>query len=254
MRERLEDLIDIHELKSDRCLLHHSRPSPFGSAELSRTRRSTATISRNHCLVGFAKKPPQRPPGRNVVLDRAHRRDLSPIADAKMIVDPHLGPQRHIVANRQAAREPDLGRQQAMPADGHIVADLDLIVDFGAFADHGVAQAAAIDGRSGADLHVVLDQYPAGLRHFQMAVRSEEDEAIAVLSDAAAGMDQDVVADKRELNGAARADVAIPADPDIGADHRARTDDRAGADFDVRARSRPADRRSRRLPDARWDR
>src|SRR5216683_5808912 len=61
VRQRLEDLIDIHERKSDRCLLHQSRPSPFGSTVPSRTRRSTATISRNHCLVGFAKKPPQRP-------------------------------------------------------------------------------------------------------------------------------------------------------------------------------------------------
>ena len=89
-----------------------------------------------------------------------------------------------------------------MPADRHIVADLDLIVDFGAFADHRVAQAAAVDGGSGADLDVVLDQDAAGLRHLQMAVGPEEDEAIAVLSDAAAGMNQDVVADQRELNRA----------------------------------------------------
>src|ERR1700676_3488768 len=61
VRQRLEDLIDIHERESDRCLLHHSRPSPLGDAVLSRTRRSSATISRNHCLVGLAKKPPQRP-------------------------------------------------------------------------------------------------------------------------------------------------------------------------------------------------
>ena len=71
-----------------------------------------------------------------------------------------------------------------MPADGHIVADLDLVVDFGAFADHGVAQAAAVDGGSGADFDVVLDQDAAGLRHLQMAVGAEEDESIAVLSDA----------------------------------------------------------------------
>src|SRR5712672_730125 len=60
VRERLQDLIDVHELKFDRRL-HQSRPSSFGSDVLSRTRRSIATISRNHCLVGFAKWPPQRP-------------------------------------------------------------------------------------------------------------------------------------------------------------------------------------------------
>ena len=61
-----------------------------------------------------------------------------------------------------------------MPADRHIVTDLDLIVDFRAFADHGVAQTAAIDGRSGADLDVVLDQDAAGLRYLQMAVRPKK--------------------------------------------------------------------------------
>src|ERR1700737_2128530 len=62
MRQRLEDFIDIDDRESDRgLLLHHSRPSPLGGVAPSRTRRSTATISRNHCLVGLAKKPPQRP-------------------------------------------------------------------------------------------------------------------------------------------------------------------------------------------------
>src|ERR1700720_2047759 len=103
-----------------------------------------------------------------------------------------------------------------MPADRHIVADLDLIVDFRAFADHRVAQAAAIDGRSGADLHAVLNQDATGLRYFQMAVRAKENKAVAVLSDAAAGVDKDIVSYQRELNGAPRAHIAIPADPDIG--------------------------------------
>src|ERR1700675_3297846 len=53
MRQCLEDGIDVHQLKSDRCV-RHSRPSPL-SAVPSRTRRSTAMISRNHCLVGLAK-------------------------------------------------------------------------------------------------------------------------------------------------------------------------------------------------------
>jgi hypothetical protein len=48
-------------------------------------------------------------------------------------------------------------------------------------------------------------------------------------------MDQNVVADQGKLNRRPRADVAIPADPDIDADHRARTDHCPGADFDVRA-------------------
>src|SRR6187455_3451596 len=129
------------------------------------------------------------PVGRNVILDRAHRRDLSAVADLEVVVDSHLGTQRHIVANRQTARQPYLGGQQTMPADRHIVADLDLIVDFRALADHGVAQAAAIDGGPGADLDIVLDHDAAGLRHLQMAIRAEKYEAEAILPDAAARMD-----------------------------------------------------------------
>ena len=106
-----------------------------------------------------------------------------------------------------------------MPADRHIVTDLHLVVDFGAFADNGIAQAAAIDGRPGADLHGVLNHDAAGLRYFQMALRPKEHEPIPILSDAAAGMNQNLVAYQRKLNRGLRADVAIPANPDIGADH-----------------------------------
>src|SRR6266481_7112272 len=169
----------------------------------------------------------------NIVLDGAHGRDLSPITDLEMVVDADLCTQRHIVTYRQAAREPDLGRQQAMPSNGHIVTDLDLIVDFGALSDHGITQAAAIDRRCRADLHVVLDQHPAGLRDFQMSLRSEKDETIAVLPDAAAGMNQHVVADQRALDRRAGPDIAIPADPDIGADHGSGADHSARPDFDI---------------------
>src|SRR6185312_3822927 len=101
--------------------------------------------------------------GRNVVLDRAHGRYLGAVADLEVVVDAHLRPQRDVVTDRQAAREPDLGRKQAVPADGHIVTDLDLIVDFGALADHGIAETAAVDCGAGADLDVVLDQNAASL-------------------------------------------------------------------------------------------
>src|SRR6185312_1122046 len=170
---------------------------------------------------------------RNVVLHRAHRGDLRAVADLEVVVDTDLCSQGYVVTDRQAAREPDLGRQQAMPANGHIVTDLDLIVDFGALADHGIAQAAAIDRGSGPDLDVILDQHPAGLRNLQVPVGPEKDETIAVLPDAAAGMDQHIVADQRALDDRTRADIAVAADLDAGADHAAGADYRAGADLDV---------------------
>src|SRR5690242_6015625 len=120
-----------------------------------------------------------------------------------------------------------------MPANRHIVTDLNLIVDFGPLADHGVAQAAAVDGGPRSDLHVVLDQDATGLGNLQMPLGAEEDEAVAVLPDAAAGMDQHVVADQRALDCPPPSDIAVPADLDAGTDHRAGADHRARADLDV---------------------
>ena len=71
----------------------------------------------------------------------------------------------------RTARDADLGDQHAMPADLHIVADLDQIIDLAAFADHRVAQRAAVDGGAGADLDTVLDDDAAQLRNLDMARR-----------------------------------------------------------------------------------
>src|SRR5262249_21688828 len=83
------------------------------------------------------------------------------------------------------------------------------------------------------DLDVVLDQHPSGLRDLEMALGTEEDEAVAVLADCAARVDQYVVADQGALDGRAGADVAVPADLDAGADHRADADHRAAPDLDL---------------------
>src|SRR5665213_1058270 len=72
-------------------------------------------------LLGRLREAPAPAPiGRDIVLDAAHRRNLGTAADPDVVVDSHLGAQRHIVANRQAAREPDLGCEQTMPADDHL--------------------------------------------------------------------------------------------------------------------------------------
>src|SRR3954449_6169589 len=120
-----------------------------------------------------------------------------------------------------------------MPANRHIVADLDLIVDFCSLTDHGVTQTAPVDRRSGADLNIVLDQNPSGLRHLHAPVTPKGDEAVAVLTDAAARMNHDIVANHRVLNRSPRADIAIPADGDAGANHSPRPYHRSAADLHV---------------------
>src|SRR5437667_11036281 len=98
-----------------------------------------------------------------------------------------------MVFQPRAARDPALGDDPAMPADHGVGADLHQVADAGPFADDGVASIAAVDGRAGADLHVILDDDAAGFRRPGLIAglcgRS-------LLSDAAAGMNRYVVADQ----------------------------------------------------------
>ena len=126
-----------------------------------------------------------------------------------------------------------------MPAHDDVVPDLHEIINFGAFADHGVLQRAAVDAAVGADLHVVLDDDPADLRHLEVALGAHG-EAEPVLADPHAGMQDDPVADQRVHDGGAGADVAAAADGHPVAD------DGAGGDPSCRARSAPRGRRRRR--------
>ncbi len=130
-----------------------------------------------------------------------------------------------------------------MPADLAVVSDLAKVVDLARLADHGVADAAAVDRRAGADLDIVLDDDAAGLRN--LLLRGVLGVAEAVLADAAAGMNHDAIADQRMRDRGAGADPAIAADRDVGTDHGiggnqtaradfgARSDDGAGIDDDV---------------------
>ena len=128
-------------------------------------------------------------------------------------------PMRDEILDRRRAGDADLGDDHAMPADDHVVGDLDQIVDLGALADHRVAAGAAVDRGVGADLDVVLDDDAADLRHLQVPLRSHG-EAEAVLPDAHAGMEDDAVADEGVGDGDVGADRAVPADPDLRADDR----------------------------------
>ena len=143
----------------------------------------------------------------------------------------------------------------AVPADLAVVSDLAKIIDLARFADHGVPDAAAVDRHAGADLDVVLDDDAAGLRN--LLLRGIFGVAETVLADAAAGMDDDAIADQRMRDRAAGADPAVAADRDVGtddgvcgddaarADFRARSDDGAGIDRDFAFESGPSDGRSR---------
>ena len=66
----------------------------------------------------------------------------------------------YVVADRRRAGDPRLRHDKAAPPDTHVVSDLNQVVDLGPGTDHGCPDRAPIDGRVGADLHVVPQ--PAG--------------------------------------------------------------------------------------------
>ena len=73
-------------------------------------------------------------------------------------------------AELRRAGDARLSNDDAMPPDDDVVGDLHQIVDLGAFADHGIGEKAAIDGRIGADLDAVADDDAADLGNFDMAI------------------------------------------------------------------------------------
>src|SRR5258708_34985234 len=96
--------------------------------------------------------------------------------------------------------------------------DLERVMDRGGFADQGTAGGAAVDRRVGADLDVVLDDDPAGLRDLDRTAPGRGI-AEAGLADPAARMDDDAVADERVPEGGAGADRAVAADAPAPTEH-----------------------------------
>ena len=164
---------------------------------------------------------PLTPRPRRITAPRLARRDVrydrrpgdkrGALADDQVVGNSNPAAHLDIVPDRDRAGNPGVGRHHAMTADLAIVPDLDKIIDFGALADHGIADRAAVDRRVRDDLDVVLDDDPADLRNFSIAGRAAQ-KAKAILSDAHARMDHDAVADQRMDDGGRRADPAVASD------------------------------------------
>src|SRR6185436_6255343 len=162
---------------------------------------------------------------RHVVLDVRHAGGLGAAAHLDVTDHAGLGAHHHVVAQLRRASDAALGNDDAVPADHHVVGDLHEVVDLGALADHRVRQRAAVDGRIGADLHIVTDHDAADLRHLQAPFGAAHGKAEAVLADARASVDDDTVADHGMGEAGAGADVAI------AAQHRTVADDGACGDY-----------------------
>src|SRR5437899_5501249 len=165
---------------------------------------------------------------RHVAHESTSRRKLGSRTDGQMISQADTATHRDVVADDDGTRNTRKPGYNAIAADANIVGDLHQIVDLGALSDDGVGHRAAIDGRVGADLDVVLDDDAADLRHALRSLGAGH-EAEAVLADPCAAMDDDAVADQSILDAGARTDVAVAADLAGAANDGVGRDDRAGA-------------------------
>jgi hypothetical protein len=114
-------------------------------------------------------------------------------------------------------------RQNTVPANDHIVRDLDEIIDLGVLAHDGVFESASVDATVGAHGDSILDDHPAELRqvdHSSPARRRAE----ARLAKHRAGVDLNAISDQSETDDGAGADLAIPTDADTRTDNGARPD------------------------------
>src|SRR6478735_3192896 len=105
----------------------------------------------------------------NVVDRAAARRELDAVTNVNVARDACLSTDLDAISNLRAAGNADLADDGAMPTDVNVVADLDLVIDLGAFADHGVVHGTAIDRRVRTNLDIVLDDDAADLHDLQHA-------------------------------------------------------------------------------------
>src|SRR5664279_2127164 len=174
---------------------------------------------------------------RDRAIDVTGSRDLRALAYRHVVIYADARSQHNEILKRRTAGNSHLRHQNTVPADAHVMADLNQVVDLAALADHGVANGPAVNRGAGADFDVVLDDDAPDLRHLEVA-GAAHDVAEAILTDLAAGVDNDPVADQRVRDHRPAADGAIAPDPHLGTDHRGRPDDAAAADFGARSNHR----------------
>ena len=111
-----------------------------------------------------------------------------------VITQADLTGQHHAVFQYHAASEANLSGDHAIASDAAIVCDHDQIIELAAFPNHRVAQCAAIDRGTRADLDIVLDDDAAQLGNLEI-ILAGGGKAETGLADMGARQDGDAVAD-----------------------------------------------------------
>src|SRR4051794_21392339 len=135
---------------------------------------------------------------RHVVHESTSGGKLGSRPDGQMVGEADTATHGDVVTDDDGTGDTRKPRYNAIATDANIVGDLNQIVDLGPLADDRVGHRAAIDGRIGADLDIILNDDAADLRH-AFGPLGAAHEAEAILADPGAAVDDDTVAQKRVL-------------------------------------------------------
>ena len=127
-------------------------------------------------------------------MDIAGRGKLRSLADRHIVVQADTCTQYNKIFHCRTAGNSRLRNQYAMTANTDIVAYLDQVVDLCALANDGIANSTAIDRCASPDLDIVLNDNAANLRDLEVTAPPHH-ESKTVLTDLAARMNDDIVAD-----------------------------------------------------------
>ncbi len=94
---------------------------------------------------------------------------ITPVADLRVVLDPGLAGHDHVIAGLAAPGDADLAAEQVVAADLVVVADHHQVVDLRPLADPRGLERGAVDRAVRADLDVVADLEPAGMRDLHVA-------------------------------------------------------------------------------------
>src|SRR5690606_6187974 len=167
----------------------------------------------------------------------------------------HLPTDLAMVAHFAASGDAGLCYHYIVRPDLRVMADLDQVVQFGSLADDGAADRGPIDGCVGADLHIIVQDHIAHLRHLLVHTILVRREAETIGPDHRSAVDDAVAADHHAIvdlharvhtrsfaDHGAIAHVAVREDLHAIADHHIIADVTECADVDTAAdRRRRAD-------------
>ncbi len=203
--------------------------------------------------------PRPRFASRNVAKNSRLRRDARAIANRYVAGDPRLAGDHTSVSDVRRTRNSNLRHDEAGAADADVVPDLNQVVDLRARANQSIVDAAAIDRRIGANLHVVTNDASADMRNSEVGAAGE-DIAEPVCGNPCTCMDHYPLTQYRAgLQRCSRQQPGSGTDPhtithdtmsadeDVVADAGRFTDNRVRVEGDTAPQNRPASDACRRM-------